>query len=106
MWIKWINLSILLLSLSFTIKAANTAIVVRDKAVVFADPELKSPIGYLRVGVRVLVTEKNYSKDTVKGMAYKGKVVYVSLSDIDVIGEGSISDRYHFERFTEQAESD
>lgn len=62
--------------------AAQWASVSVPKAVVYADIQMSSPIGYLTEGQKIRVGEVQRNKGRLLPTTYKGKVVYIRVEDV------------------------
>ncbi len=62
--------------------AAQQAIVLAEKAIVYADQEMTSPLGYLVRGKKVKVGDTRLNNHTVYAFVLRGKVAYISAVDV------------------------
>lgn len=62
--------------------AAQWAIVGKEKAVIYSDPEMTSPIGYVGRGKKVRVGEVKRNKGRMLPIVVNGKIAYIRVSDI------------------------
>ncbi len=62
--------------------AAQTAYVRSLEAVVYADKELKTPIGYIRQGKKVEVGEVARNRGTILPIIVAGKIAYIKVEDL------------------------
>jgi len=67
---------------SSLIEAAQDAIVKVDKAVIYSDTTLKSPIGFVRKGKKVRVGERLVRKGILLPIIISGKLAYIKISDL------------------------
>jgi len=57
------------------------------KSAIYADPELKTPIGYISRGKKIYVGNKNYKSDHITTVIVSGKLAYIKISDIIIDSE-------------------
>ena len=76
--------------------AEKYAITISPKTIIFADQELRHPIGYFPIGKRIMIGEREYAKETVLSSVYAGKLVYVQAYDLELWDKGTrdLSDRH------------
>ncbi len=79
--------------------AAQDAIVVVERAVIFADEIMSSPIGFVSRGKKVRIGEKSRNKSQVFPIVVSGKIGFIKASDLEM-GQG-VEDQKSFmmERF-------
>ena len=77
-----IIISLFLLLIALEIKASQSAIVRSTRAVVYADIYMKSPIGYLSRGKKIIVGEKKRLNDKVIPTIIDRKVVWMKVDDL------------------------
>ena len=77
-------ISCLLFFISLPCLAAQWALVISDKAVIFSDIEMKSSIGFIRKGKKVRVGSVPKNKGRVLPLILNKKVLYIATKDIDV----------------------
>lgn len=84
------RLSVLVLSFAFTLAvsfkahAVQTAIVAVDKAVVYSDVEMTSPIGYVRGGRQLKVGSKPQRGGAILPIVVAGRIAYIRAQDVSV----------------------
>ncbi len=81
--------TLIIFFLTFTVKAAQLAIITQDKAIIYSDPQLTSPIGYIREGKRIYVGKVKRKHGTILPIAINGKVAWIKVSAIHLIKKGS-----------------
>ncbi len=74
--------ALLILLTSFSVFAARNAIVVSEKAVIWADVARTTPLGYAPRGKVLRVGEVQRDKNQVLPVLISGKVAYISVEDI------------------------
>lgn len=67
--------------------AAKVATVTTAKAVVFADKELTSPLGYVRFGKKVRVSDNPIGIGDIYAVIVSGRVAYIQAKDLSVSNE-------------------
>lgn len=68
--------------LSFTLSAAQVAVVKKSKAIIYSDKKMVSPIGYVRKGKKLLVGDVKKRRGTILPVVVSGRVAYVKVEDI------------------------
>lgn len=66
-----------------SVLAAQWATVLSDRAVIFSDQAMQSPIGYIRKGKRIRVGEKVRSNGMLLPVVISGKIAYIKVDDIN-----------------------
>jgi hypothetical protein len=79
--------------------ASQDAIVITERAVVYADREMTSPIGYINRGKKIVVGEVARNKAQVYPIIVSGKLAYIRVLDISTEKESMDSTRLTAERF-------
>ena len=90
--------------MSLTALASVEAIVITDKAVIWADQQRSAPLGYVTKGKTVTVGEVPRNKNQVVPIVVSGRVGYIAIEDLSFesgVEEGPQERRY--ERFKEVA---
>ncbi|WP_034728425.1 hypothetical protein [Bacteriovorax sp. BSW11_IV] len=67
--------------------AARVATVTTSKAVVFADKELTSPLGYIRFGKKVRVSDNPIGVKDIYAVIVSGRVAYIQTKDLSLSDE-------------------
>src|SRR5690606_19273923 len=95
----------LLLSLTFcpTLWAVQEAIVVADQAVIYADQEMSSPLGFIRRGKKVKVGDIARNRSQVYPIIVSGKVAYIRVLDISTEKDALDPNRLVAERFSQNS---
>ncbi len=62
--------------------AAQWATIVADKAVIYADPEMTAPIGFVKKGKKVRIGEVAKNRSQVFPIIVSGKITYIKIQDI------------------------
>lgn len=81
------NILFILTLFSFTAYSASWATVKVKKAVVYADKEMSSEVGFLRKDKKVRIGDKARNKGQVFPFIYQKKVLYIKKSDIQTSAE-------------------
>ncbi len=92
-------LSFLLLFPCHDLWAIQHALVVKEKAVIYADEQMTSPIGFIRRGKKIKVGNVARNKAQVYPIVVSGKVAYIRVLDVSTEKESVDSDRLVAERF-------
>lgn len=79
--------------------AAQDAIVIAQKAIIYSDREMKSPIGFVRKGRKISVGEIPRNNAQVYPIVVSGKIAYIRVLDITTEKESVESERLVAERF-------
>ena len=77
-------LGILLMFSPLTLWAARDAVVIKERAVIWADAQRSAPLGYARRGRTLRVGDKEREKGQVVSVIVSGKVAYISVEDISI----------------------
>lgn len=80
--------------------AAQDGIVIADRAVVYADKLMTSPVGYVAKGKRVTIGEVARNRSQVYPIVVSGKIAYIRVIDVSTELESLDSNRLVAERFT------
>lgn len=73
---------LILIFLTFSSMASQIATVKVDKAVVYSDLSLSTPIGYVKRGKKLLVGDIKRNKDRILPIVISGKIAYIKTEDI------------------------
>ncbi len=84
--------------------AAQDAIVITDKAMVYADKTMTSPVGYVTRGKRVTIGEVARNKSQLYPIVVSGKIAYIRATDVNTEIDGIDSNNLVAERFLRLAE--
>lgn len=79
--------------------AAQDAIVIVERAVIYADKTMSAPVGYVPKGRRVTIGEIARNKSQVYPIVVSGKVAYIRTIDVNTEIEDLASNRLVSERF-------
>lgn len=95
------QISLIFLSAFFcpVLWAAQDGIVIVDRAVIYADKTMTSPVGYILKGKRVTIGEVPRNKARVYPIVVSGKVAYIRVIDVNTELESVESNRLVAERF-------
>lgn len=63
--------------------AAQTAMVISDRALIYADELMTSPIGYVRKGKKIKIGDIPRNRAQVYPIIVSGKVAYIKAQDVD-----------------------
>lgn len=85
--------------------ASQDAMVIADKAIIYSDKEMTSPLGYVVRGKKLKVGEVPRNKAQVYPIVVSGRVGYVRVIDVTTEKESMDSDRLVAERFTRSTKS-
>lgn len=101
-----LSFSLLFLSVFYCpfLWASQEAMVLVDRAVIYSDQEMTSPIGYISRGKKVKVGEIPRNKAQVYPIIVSGKVAYIRVLDVTTEKESMDSTRLTAERFQKTAE--
>ncbi|MFP5490807.1 MAG: hypothetical protein ACLGG0_04860 [Bacteriovoracia bacterium] len=77
-------LGILLMFSPLSLWAARDAVVIKERAVIWADAQRSAPLGYARRGRTLRVGDKEREKGQVVSVIVSGKVAYISVEDISI----------------------
>jgi hypothetical protein len=77
-----LNKILILLLLSGTLSAAQWATVTVDKAVVYSDTEMSSPIGFIKKGKRIRVGSKSRRGGRLYPLVIKKKIAYIKVDSV------------------------
>lgn len=84
--------------------AAQVAIVIADKAVIYSDRTMSSPVGFINKGKKVTVGEVPRNKAQLYPIVVSGKVAYIRTIDVSTEIENLDTNRLVAERFLRAAE--
>ena len=79
--------------------ASQDAIVTADRAIIYSDREMTSPIGYIRKGKKISVGEIPRNLAQVYPVVVSGKIAYIRVMDVTTEKESMDSSRLVAERF-------
>lgn len=79
--------------------AAQDAIVIVEKAIIYADRTMTSPVGYIQKGKRVTIGEVPRNKARLYPIVVSGKIAYIRVIDVSTEMENLESNRLVAERF-------
>jgi len=79
--------------------AAQDAMVTADRAVIYSDREMSSPVGYVKRGKKLVIGEIPRNKAQVYPIVVSGKVGYIRVIDVTTEKESMDSTRLVAERF-------
>lgn len=77
-------LGILVLFTALDSHAARDAVVIKERAIIWADAQRSAPLGYARRGRTLRVGDKEREKGQVVSVIVSGKVAYISVEDIAI----------------------
>lgn len=83
--------------------ASQDALVLADRAVIYSDQEMTSPVGYVSRGKKIKVGEIPRNKAQVYPIIVSGKVAYIRALDVTTEKESMDSTRLTAERFQKTA---
>jgi hypothetical protein len=67
--------------------AARTATVISPKAVIYADQEMRTPIGYIKNGKKIPVGKIKRNQGQVVPTVVTGRIAYVKVTDLAIEGQ-------------------
>lgn len=85
------------------ILASQEAMVIVERAVIFSDREMTSPVGYVSRGKKIKVGEIPRNKAQVYPVIVSGKIAYIRVADVTTEKESMDSSRLTAERFQRTA---
>ena len=85
--------------------ASQDAMVMAEKAVIYSDREMTSPVGYITRGKKIVVGEIPRNKGQVYPIVVSGKVAYIRVIDITTEKESISAPRLTAERFLKNTKS-
>lgn len=85
--------------------ASQEAMILADRAVIYSDMEMTSPIGYISRGKKIMVGDIPRNKAQVYPVVVSGKVAYVRVIDVTTEKESMDSTRLTAERFQKSAQA-
>jgi hypothetical protein len=84
--------------------AAQEAVIITERAVIYSDKEMKSPIGFVSHGKKIMVGEIARNKGQVYPTIVSGKVAYVRVLDVSTAKDDTITNQVTARRFGKVAE--
>lgn len=90
--------------MSQNIWAMQGAVVIADKAVVYSDATMTTPVGYIRRGKKIKIGNTSKNNAQVYPLMVSGKVAYIRVVDINTEQETPKSKRLLTERFQRSTE--
>lgn len=84
-------------SLPILSHAAQRVRVSSDRAIIYADQELRAPIGTLSRGTELMVSETKRRDGTIVATVVSGKIVWIQVADLRYPGEDSGSEKHFSE---------
>lgn len=91
--------SCLVLSGMAVVRAAQDARVSAERAVIYADKEMTSPLGYISRGKKIRIGDISRNKGQVYPIGVGGKIAYIKASDVSVASDSPTeklpADRLH-----------
>ncbi len=85
--------------------AAQEAIVIADKAVIYADRTMTAPVGYVVRGRKVTIGEIPRNKARLYPIIVSGKIAYIAVTDVSTEIDTLDTNRLVAERFLKAAKS-
>ena len=79
----FLNAFLIFLMSSFNAFGADWAVVISDKAIIYADAQMSASIGYLSKGRKIRVGEKPKNNGRVLPLIIQKKVAYIKVVDIE-----------------------
>ncbi|MDD0853061.1 hypothetical protein HBN50_08135 [Halobacteriovorax sp. GB3] len=81
---KKLCLSLILALVSFHVFAAKLATVVSSKAIIYADIEMTSPIGFVSYGKKIKVGSSSLRNAEIYPVSVAGRIAYIKAKDVKV----------------------
>ena len=97
---------ILSLFLCQNIWAAQSAIVMSERAVIYADEQMSAPVGFVRKGKKLKIGENTRNKSQVYPIMVSGKIAYIRVVDVNTEKESVDSTVLAAERFQKNTEDE
>ena len=94
------------LVMSFKVSAAQFAIVTSEKAVIYSDLEMTSPIGFVRRGKKIKVGESPKNKGLVYPIVVSGRIAYIPVIDVSTQKKDMYSNNLVAERFQRSSQNE
>lgn len=66
----------------FSAHATRVAYTINSKTIVYSDENLEIPIGFIKAGRKIVVSDKDFKANTVTALFVSGRISYVKLKDI------------------------
>jgi len=85
--------------------ASQTAIVVAEEALVYADDKMSAPVGYVRKGKKIIIGEIPRNRSQVYPIIVSGKVAFIRSIDVTTAKESATSNELVAERFLKIAQN-
>ena len=85
--------------------ASQTALVLAEEAVVYADDKMSAPVGYVRKGKKIVIGEIPRNRSQVYPIIVSGKVAYIRSMDVTTTKESATSNQLVAERFLKIAQN-
>ena len=98
-----ISLLLFIFALSSSAFAAQYAVVTAERALVYSDQQMSSPLGYIARGKRVRVGEIPRNQAQIYPVIISGKVAYIRVIDVSTEKSGVDSNELTAERFNKSA---
>jgi hypothetical protein len=99
-------LSLLLMMFCTSLWSAQQAVVIADQAVIYADEQMSSPIGFVARGKKIKVGEIARNKAQVYPIIVSAKMAFIRARDIDTRKEALDGSLLVAERFQKHAKAD
>lgn len=75
--------------LQFCAFAQRVAYTINSKTVIYSDENLDIPIGFIKAGRKIQVSDNDFKANTITALFVSGKIAYVKLKDITFKSNGS-----------------
>lgn len=99
-WVTTFPLLLLLFCLSWQAHAAQEAYVTADKAIIYADRLMTSPLGFVPRGKKIKVGDIPRNNAQVYPIVVSGRVAYIKVADVSTEKASVDSNQLVAERFT------
>ncbi len=99
-----VALSLISFIYAFDASAKQTAIVIVERAVIYADAQLSAPVGFVRKGKNLVVGDIARNHSQVYPIIVSGKIAYIRVLDVSTEKESVGSEKLVAKRFMKTAE--
>jgi hypothetical protein len=100
---KYFGLFFISFLLCHKLQAAQDAMVSSERAVIYSDQAMSSPIGFISYGKKITIGEIPRNKSQVYPIIVSGKVAYIRAADVTTQKESMSSVKLTAERFKQNA---
>lgn len=97
---------ICLLVFSQSLWASQPAVVIVEKAVVYADAQMSAAVGFIRKGKRIKIGKNSRNHSQVYPLVVSGRVAYIKVNDVSTETQSAGSKELVAERFKKNTQQD